>query len=150
MRILFPTDGSEATEEAFERLMSLLDGMHESATVTVFNVTDEGFELADHAYVQETYEADERDEVFPSRDASRRAVQRCVDIADKHDVDVHTKIVTGTYKEEILDEAGDHDVLAMHGLRESNLKGFLKGSKTEKLARNAPCSVLLLRVETPP
>lgn len=147
MRVLFPTDGSTATEEAFEKLMGLLEGLTDGVEITVFNVTDEGFELADHQYVEETFEDDERDEIFPSEEASQRAVQRCVKIADKHGVDVATKIVEGLYKEEILAEAEHHDVLAMHEMRSSNWIDRLKGSATEKLARNAPCSVLLVQIE---
>ncbi len=147
MRILFPTDGSTATEEAFEKLLHLLDGMTAGVEITVFNVTDEGFELADHEYIEETFESDERDEVFPSEEASQRAVGRCVEIADKHGVDVSTKIVQGLYKDEILDEAEHHDVLAMHEMRSSNWVDRLKGSATEKLTRNAPCSVLLIQID---
>lgn len=147
MRILFPTDGSTATEEAFERMLGLFDGMTDGLVITVFNVTDQGFEGADPEYLEETYEGDERDEVFPSAAASRRAIQRCVKAAKKHGVEVSTKIVEGLYKEEILAEAEHHDVLAMHELRRSNWKDRLTGSSTEKLTRNAPCSVLLIQTD---
>lgn len=147
MRVLFPTDGSEATEEAFERMLGLFDGLTDGLEITVLNVTDKGFELADHDYVEETFGDDERDEVFPSEEASRRALDRCVKIADKRGVDVETEIVQGTYKDEILAAAEDHDVLAMHEMRSSNWKDRLTGSSTEKLARNAPCSVLLVEVD---
>lgn len=147
MRVLFPTDGSTATEEAFERMLELFDGVTEELEITIFNVTDQGFEGADPQYVQETYETDERDEVFPSPGASQRAVDRCVEIADEHGVDVETLIVEGTYKDEILDEAEAHDVLAMHELRKSNWLDRLKFSSTESLTRNAPCSVLLVETD---
>lgn len=147
MRILFPTDGSTATEEAFERMFGLFDGMTDGLAITVFNVTDKGFEGADPEYLEETYEGDERDEVFPSEGASRRAVDRCVKIAEKQGVEVATKVVEGLYKEEILAEAEHHDVLAMHELRRSNWKDRLTGSSTEKLTRNAPCSVLLIQTD---
>jgi nucleotide-binding universal stress UspA family protein len=147
MRVLFPTDGSKATESAFDNLLELLGEAAEQAEITVFNVTDEGFEVADHEYVEETFEDDERDEVFPSEEASRRAVDRCVRIGKEHGVDVATKIVEGTYKDEILEEAGRHDVLAMHELRSSNWKDRLLGSATEKLTRNAQCSVLLVEID---
>lgn len=147
MRVLFPTDGSTATEEAFERFLSLFEGMHDGLKITVFNVTDEGFDVADHAYIEETFDADERDEVFPSQEASQRAIDRCFDIAEKHGVEPDAKIVEGTYRDTILEEAERHDVLVMHELRRSNIKDFFKGSKTEKLARRAPCSVLLIDTE---
>ncbi len=68
-------------------------------------------------------------------------------IAEKQGVEVGTKIVKGLYKEEILAEAEHHDVLAMHELRQSNWKDRLTGSSTERLSRNAPCSVLLIQTE---
>ncbi len=147
MRILFPTDGSTATEEAFEGLLDLLAGLSDGVDITVFNVTDAGFEGADPQYVEETFEADERDEVFPSEDASQRAVDRCVEIAGKRGVEVATKIVQGTYKDEILAEAKHYDVLAMHELRRSNWLDRLKLSSTEALTRQAPCSVLLVQTD---
>lgn len=147
MRILFPTDGSTATEEAFAELLGLFDGLTAGLEITVFNVTDQGFEGADPQYVEETFEADERDEVFPSEAASQRAIDRCVGIADKHDVDVATKIVEGTYEDEILAEAEHHDVLAMHELRTSNWLDRFTFSSTESLTRKAPCSVLLVQTQ---
>ncbi len=147
MKVLFPTDGSVATEDAFDRFLSLFDGMHEGLDVTLFNVTDKGFEVADHPYVEETYDADERDEVFPTREASQRALDRCLEIAEKHGVETRMKIVKGTYRKAILEEAEDHDMLVMHELRRSNVRDFLGGSATEKLARRAPCSVLLVETD---
>jgi nucleotide-binding universal stress UspA family protein len=147
MRVLFPTDGSVATEAAFENLLDLLGEAAQQARITVLNVTDQGFETADHEYVEKTFEDDERDEVFPSEEASKRAVQRCVEIGQEHGVDVSTKIVEGTYKDEILEEAEGYDVLAMHELRSSNWLDRLKMSATESLARNAPCSVLLVETD---
>lgn len=147
MRALFPTDGSTATEEAFARFLSLFDGMQDGLEVTVLNVTDEGFDLADHPYVKETFDDEERDEVFPSPEASQRAIDRCLEIAKRHDVDLATKIVEGTYREAILREAEEHDVLVMHELRRSNIKDLFRGSKTEKLTRRAPCSVLLIDID---
>ena len=147
MRVLFPTDGSTATEEAFQRLLHLFDGMHEHMTITVLNVTQEGFEGADPQYLEETYESDERDEVFPSEAASQRALDRCAAIAKEQGVAVHTEISQGSYVKEILDHASEHDVLAMHELRSSGLKEKFLGSATEKLVRKAPCSVLLVQTE---
>lgn len=147
MRVLFPTDGSTATEEALDRMLELFSGMTQHLEVTLFNVTQEGFEGADPQYVEETFEADERDEVFPSKEASQRAIDRCLEVARKHGLEPETRVVMGNYKEEILLAAEDFDVLAMHELRGSNLTDRLKGSATEKLARQAPCSVLLVQTE---
>lgn len=147
MKILFPTDGSTATEEAFDRLLALLDGMHKAVEITILNVLQEGFEGADPEYVEETYERDERDEVFPSQAAGNRAIGRCLTIAENHGVAAEVEMGEGNYRELILEKAKGYDLLAMHELRKSNFKDLLKGSGTEKLARKAPCHVLLVQTQ---
>jgi nucleotide-binding universal stress UspA family protein len=71
-------------------------------------------------------------------------VERCRAIAARHERKVEPRVLPGNYRKVILDEARTHDLLVMHELSRSNLKDMLSGSATERLARHAPCAVLLV------
>lgn len=149
MRVLVPLDGSEASFEALERGLLLLKGTP-GLDVTVFNVMQEGFESAgDPELIEETFEADEDDEVFPSEASSQRVLAKAIAVARKHGLAVKAKGEIGRPVEEILREAAYHDLLLLHALGPSDLKDKLKGSHTEHIARHAPCSVLLVRTGKP-
>lgn len=144
MRALFPLDGSEASYQALDRGLALLKGTPR-LDVTVFNVMQEGFESAgDPELIEETFEADEQDEVFPSEASSQRVLAKAIELARKHGIAVKAKGEIGRPVEEILKEAAFHDVLVMHALGPSSLRDAVKGSKSEHLVRHAPCSVLLV------
>jgi nucleotide-binding universal stress UspA family protein len=143
MRVLFPTDGSEQTEAAFENFLRLMAAAKE-LDITVLCVQHKGFDGVESGSVGETFEKDERDEVFPSPESADRAIARCSAIADRHERRVRPKILKGNHRKLILEEAQDHDLLVMHELSRSNLKDALSGSATEHLARRAPCAVLLV------
>jgi nucleotide-binding universal stress UspA family protein len=145
MRALFPLDGSEASFQALDRGLALLKGLSH-LEATVFNVMQEGFESAgDPAYVAETFEADEGDEVFPTEASSQRVLAKAIGIAKRHGLQVKAKGEVGKPVEEILREAAHHDLLVLHALGPSNLRDALKGSRSEHLARHAPCHVLLVQ-----
>ena len=149
MRALFPLDGSEASFHALERGLALLKGTPR-LEVTVFNVMQEGFEAAgDPELIEETFEADEGDEVFPTEASSQRVLAKALEVARKHGLAVKAKGEVGRPVEEILKEAAHHDVLVMHALGPSNLRDTIKGSTLEHLARHAPCSVLLVHPGKP-
>lgn len=144
MRVLIPLDGSEASFAALDRGLALLKGTPR-LEVTLFNVMQEGFDqTADPEYVEETFEKDEADEVFPSEASQQRVLARGLDVAKRHGVAVKAKGEIGKPVEEILREAAHHDVLLMHALGASSVKDTLKGSHSEHLVRHAPCSVLLV------
>jgi nucleotide-binding universal stress UspA family protein len=145
MRVLFPLDGSEVSYQALERGLAMLRGAP-GLEVTLFNVMQEGFETAgDPQLVEETFEADEEDEIFPSEASSQRVLAKALAIAQKLGIAAKAKGEMGKPHEEILREAAHHDLLVMHALGPGGLRGKLAGGGTEHLARHAPCSVLLVR-----
>jgi nucleotide-binding universal stress UspA family protein len=145
MRALVPLDGSEASYQALDRALALLKGLP-ALEVTLFNVMQEGFESAgDPDYVEETFEKDEEDEVFPTEASSQRVLARGLEVARKHGIAAKAKGEVGRPMDEILREAAHHDVMVVHALGRSNLRDALKGSTAEQLVRKAPCSVLLVQ-----
>ncbi|HEV8360220.1 MAG TPA: universal stress protein [Candidatus Thermoplasmatota archaeon] len=142
MRALVPLDGTALGYATLEHGLAMLRAVPK-LEVTLLAVMQEGFEAtADPAYVAETFEADEEDEVLPSEASSQRVLARGLDIARKQGLAARAKGEIGRPHEEILKEAAHHDVLVVPALPASSLKG--RG--TASLARQAPCHVLLVRV----
>ncbi|HWG90033.1 MAG TPA: universal stress protein [Candidatus Thermoplasmatota archaeon] len=145
LRVLAPVDGSDITWRAFERGLLLLKGTP-GLTVTAFNVRQAGFEGASEDSV-ESFDKNERDEIFPTAAASERCLREAQEIGKRVGVQVQVKSAEGTHYEAILSEAEHHDVLLMHHLSSSSLKDALKGSRGEDLARNVKASVLFVRAD---
>lgn len=144
MKALFPLDGSEVSYRALKRGLALLRGTPNLRAVAL-NVRQPGFEGEEGSGSFERFEKDDSDEVFPSAASSERCLARAREIAKEVGVALETKSVEGTPLDVILEEAKGFDVLVMHALTKSNFKEAIRGSQTEKLARLATASVLLVR-----
>lgn len=145
LRVLAPLDGSDASWRAFERGLALLAGTP-GLTVTALNVYSPGFEGAREDTV-EAFDADAKDEIFASPEASERIVSRAAEIGKRHGVQVEGLVREGLHYDVILEEAERHDVILMHALSSSSLRDTLRGSRTEDIARNTQASVLLVRAD---
>lgn len=143
MKALFPLDGSEASYRAFRRGLEMLKG-HGSLRAVAFNVRQPGFDGASEDAVQR-FDEDEHDEVFPTLASSERCLARAKEIAGELGLSIDTKSAVGVPYETILEESKGYDVIVIHALSKSNLRDLLRGSTSEKLVRNAPTSVLVVR-----
>ena len=144
MRVLFPVDGRARTEAALDRGLGMLRSVP-GLRVTLLNVMQAGFDKAgDPAYVEETFGADEEDQIFPTEESARRALDRAAAIARKHRVAAEPVVAEGNYVQAILEAAKGHDLLMMHALGPSSLRDSLRGSHAEDIARKAPCAVMLV------
>jgi nucleotide-binding universal stress UspA family protein len=87
------------------------------------------------------FEADTEDEVFPTAASAREVFQemrrRIGAIAPK----ARYKVAKGNVRKEILAEAANHDLLVMH----ATSRGGVLARGSHRLARKAPCDVLLVR-----
>lgn len=145
LRILFPLDGSERSLLAMENALGMLEAA--DPEVTLLCVMHEGFHKVDEERVQE-FDEDEHDEIFPTRDACDRMLDRAEKRCKKLGVGCARKVVEGKVHKEILRESGAHDLLVMHALDKGGLMEKVRMSGTERIARKAACSVLL--VQDPP
>jgi len=142
-RILVPVDGSDGSGQALDMLASFFD--LESADVTLLHVLEtvwlpedengEAPEGADQVNLQlrsdaEGLLADARSKILP------------------HHSGVTTFIREGLPANEILRAAdeGDYDLVVLGTTAASDMKHQVLGSVSIKVAWNAPCSVLLVRV----
>lgn len=142
-RILVPVDGSDGSEQALDALASFFD--LESADVTLLHVIEslwlpedengEAQEGAAEVNLQlrlegEALLAQARTRILP------------------HHAGVSTLIREGLPANEILSAAdqGGYDLIVLGATSASDLKHQVLGSVSNKVAWNAPCSVLLVRV----
>lgn len=145
MRLLFPLDGSEPTYRALEKGLQLIANDPKS-TATLLVVMSRAFrDMPKEA--REHLEFDDEDELFIRDDEANAVIQKGQEIAKKLKIqDCKGMILIGKPKETILSESKKHDVLVMHGLAKDEKAEKSRGSALEEIARNAPCSVLLVRV----
>lgn len=136
-RILVPTDGSAATDDAVERAIDLAKRY--------------GAEV--HAlYVVETNVALPEGGVVDLTDAFERLGEEAVaDVAERAEaagVDVETAVAHGTAHRSILDyvEAEDVDLVVMSTHGRTGIDRYLLGSVTEKIVRLCDVPVLTVRM----
>lgn len=142
LKVLVPLDGSQVTFQALERAIALLKG-RPNLEITLLNVINQGFRDAPEDTV-DLFDEDEDDEVFPTEEAGRRMLQKAMEICNQHGQEARTDVVHGKVVEAILDACPRHDLLVMHALERRQIKETMRGSKTEKIARQAGIPVLLV------
>jgi nucleotide-binding universal stress UspA family protein len=153
VRILVPIDGSDGSQQALNALGSLID--LPSADVTLMHVIETpwlraGLEeelsgntdpesLAPNPEIQLTYQL--------KRDAERLVNDARASIVGLHP-GVTTSIREGSPANEILSEAdqGEYDLVVVGASDSADLKHSVLGSVSSKVAWNAPCSVLVVRI----
>ncbi|HVL88238.1 MAG TPA: universal stress protein [Candidatus Thermoplasmatota archaeon] len=142
LRILVPLDGSDRSFRALETGLLRLAGAP-GLSVTLFTVVHKGFEGAGEDAIAR-FDEDEQDEIFPTEESARRMLERARQACAKLGVPAVERVVVGSYYDEILRESAQHDLLLMHRLDPGEVREKLRGSRTERLARNARTSVLLV------
>lgn len=142
-RILVPVDGSDGSDQALDMLSTFFD--LESADIMLLHVIEslwlpedengEPQEGADRVALQLRLQAEE----LLAR--ARTRILPC-------HAGVSTLVREGVPANEILSAAdqGDYDLVVVGATEASDLKHQVLGSVSSKVAWNAPCSVLLVRV----
>lgn len=149
-RILAAVDGSAGSEHALDAVISLFD--LENTEITLLHVI-ETLWLPEN---REEEEVGEGDTDFEQADQVRAELRREADqlLVDarlritSHHTAVNSMIREGVPANEILSEAdqGGYDVIVVGANEANDLKHGMLGSVSSKIAWNAPCSVLIVRV----
>ena len=141
-KALCPLDGSQRSRDAAVRGLALLP---KGTDVVLFCVQNAGFDRVADDRV-EMFDEDEDDEVFPTKESAQRMLDEVAEACSGTGCRVTTKVAKGPVRKQIVKEAkkGGYDVMVMHELDRSGFKEKFKMSGTEWLARNVPCSVLLV------
>ena len=149
-RILVPVDGSGGSKHALDALDELFN--LESADITLLHVLEtiwlpesreeESLGDGDLEFVQATQVLGEL-----RHEAEQLLAEAQARVADHHP-GVTTTIREGAPANEILSEAdqGDYDLLVVGANEANDMKRSVLGSVSSKVAWNAPCSVLVVRV----
>jgi len=137
-RILIATDGSEPTKPAVEQGLHLAKLL--GAKVTALYVVDQ-IPLqnvpADSTVVFSVHALLENE--------GKRAVNEVKDAGSQIGVEVATLVVEGSPAKKIVEVAADFDLVVIGTLGRSGLSKLLMGSVAERVARYAPCPVLIVR-----
>jgi nucleotide-binding universal stress UspA family protein len=142
-RILVPVDGSDGSEQALEMLASFFD--LESADVTLLHVLETLWLPEDEDGVPQ--EGVDQEALELRREGEALLAKARAKIVAHHS-GVTTLIREGVPANEILSAAdeGDYDLVVVGATEATDMKHQVLGSVSSKVAWNAPCSVLLVRV----
>jgi len=139
-RILVPTDGSTGVERAVEHAVGLAEE-HEATVQALYVVNAATFGGLPMETSWEGISSVLRDE-------GHEAVERVEEIAEKHGVEVETRIVEGmpsrTICEHAASESCDLIVMGTHG--RGGIDRLLMGSVTERVVRTAEPPVLTVNM----
>ncbi len=143
-KALIPLDGTENSYRAMEGAIGTL-GADLDATLLV--VKHGGFENAPEDRV-EPFERDDDDEIFPSNDSCQRVLEEALQRAQALGAKPKTQVLEGRPHKVIIEQSAEYDLLVMHGLDKGAFLEKIRMSRTEGIARQASCSVLLVRSES--
>jgi nucleotide-binding universal stress UspA family protein len=135
LKVLFPLDGSEPAYAAMQKALAMMP----MAKATILVVMQD-FKGASEDMVKQ-FEEDEDDEVFPTQDSAWQVFKEIRRRISAEVPQVSFKLAKGRADREILAEAAHHDLLVMH----ATSRGGLRARGSHRLARHAPCDVLLIR-----
>jgi len=140
-RILFPTDGGDGADAAFDHVLDL--AADHDATVHVLNVAD-----TTHDSVTRVG----RDVVDVLEQEGEGVVEAAADRAADRGVETVTAVLQGGVAETIVAYAADHeaDLIAMPTRGRTGLDRLLLGSTTEHVVRRSTVPVLSLRPDGEP
>lgn len=140
-RILFPTDGGDGADAAFDHVLDL--AADHDATVHVLNVADTTHDSVTRVgrTVVDVLEREGED-----------VVEAAADRAADRGVETVTAVLQGGVAETIVAYAADHeaDLIAMPTRGRTGLDRLLLGSTTERVVRRSTVPVLSLRPDGEP
>lgn len=133
--VLFPTDGSEPSERAFEHALSLAERY--DARIHVLYVVNTTY--SDIGAVGETT-------IDSLRERGTSVVRDVEQRATANGIEVVTRIVEGDPHREILEySSANVDLIVMGTRGRSGIDRYLLGSVTEKIVRTADVPVFTVR-----
>jgi nucleotide-binding universal stress UspA family protein len=141
--ILVPTDFSEYSEKAYKQAVEIAKMFN--STITVLHVEAPDFERMTALYISEEKLKEIRDNLIKETEES---LKKFINIADNiNEINIKTRIETGVAYDEIvkLTKNEDYDLIVISSHGKNALEAFFYGSTTEKVVRNAKCSVLVVR-----
>jgi nucleotide-binding universal stress UspA family protein len=150
LRILVPVDGSDGSNQALDALSSFFD--LESAEITLLHVLETlwlALEPEEESLGASDPDAKQSDQLaLELRHEAEQLLAEARARVLEHHPGVTVSIREGNPANEILSEAdqGSYDLVVVGAHEANDLKHSVLGSVSSKVAWNAPCSVLVVRV----
>jgi len=140
-KILIPTDGSARSNLAVEEGIQLAEKL--GAEVTVLHVVEIPLHMTPYFGPVGSLEsiAEELEK------NGEQVLQRVKETYADTGVSIETKLIRGNPGYEICNEAreGRYDLIVMANRGLGEIKGYLMGSVSSRVARHAGCSVLIVK-----
>lgn len=147
VRILVPVDGSDGSNQALDALTSYFD--LESADITLLHVIEKLWLPPEQEEEPSDPESKQTTQFLLEmrREAEQLLMDARIRFLEQHS-GVTTSIREGVPANEILSEAdqGDYDLVVVGASAATDMKHSVLGSVSSKVAWNAPCSVLIVRL----
>ena len=138
-KILIPTDGSEANNEAVEKGLSLARLMGARATILFVVDTSSFIDILPDELVTNITSIMEKQ--------GNEYINEIIEEADELGVETEKKITTGHPAQEIINESENHDMIVIGTHGRSGLSRIFLGSTAEKVVRHAKCPVMLIKIK---
>jgi len=147
-RILVPMDGSDGSEQALDALVSLFD--IESAEIKLLHVVESLWlpPGEDGVTAGVAHDAEAVQAATELRREAEQVLSEARARISQHHSGITTSIREGIPANEILSEAdqGEYNLVVVGATGATDMKHSVLGSVSSKVAWNAPCSVLIVRV----
>jgi len=149
-RILVPVDGSDGSEQGLDALVSMFD--IDSAEIKLLHVVETMWlPVAEDAGSGATPTPESAEAIQIAGELRREAEQLLNEARRRispHHSAISMSVREGVPANEILAEAdqGDYDLVVVGATSATDMKHRVLGSVSSKIAWNAPCSVLVVRV----
>jgi nucleotide-binding universal stress UspA family protein len=139
-RVLFPTDGSEASDVATDHALAIADRF--GIPLHALFVVDTSSIQTTDAYATSNFEA-----TLEALEAEgRQRIEAVEDRATEAGVEVSSDVVEGRPATDIVETTADGDVVVMGTHGRTGLDRYLIGSTTEKVVRTADVPVVTVPV----
>jgi nucleotide-binding universal stress UspA family protein len=141
--ILVPTDFSECSEFAFKQAVEIAN--HFQASITLIHVESADIERMSAIYIDKEKMQEIKENLKKEIEENMKEMIKNTELANK--ININMLLAKGVAYDEIvrLSKTNKYDLIVISSHGKNALETFFYGSTTEKVVRNAKCSVLVVR-----
>jgi len=132
-RVVIPVDNTEASKSAARRGAFLAKLLGVDAKIITVNDT--------HQFIASVVIEDKL------KKEAESFLESFKKIGEEIGVKIETELITGNPAEEIVKYTNENDLIIMANHGKKGIDRFMLGSVSEEVVRNAPCSVLVVKVD---
>lgn len=138
-RVIVPTDGSDIAKRGIEEGLELASDLDIPA-VCIY--------VIDFSTLEELEEKDYKETAREGMEhIGEKALKSVRKKAHEMGVDIDTKSLVGKPYERIIDTAAEEDIIYMSSHGASGFSEYFFGSTTERVVKNADCTVAVVKAE---